>query len=62
MPHAWQPLQRTLPVADGDEGSTALPWRGDSFACCAVSDAYRFVYVKPAKTAGSSVLLGYLRP
>ena len=30
-------------------------------SCCAWSDVHRFIYVKTAKTAGSSILLGALR-
>lgn len=48
MPPGWQPGKQL--------------WRTHTHACCAVSDAYRFIYVKAAKTAGSTILVGYLRP
>lgn len=48
MPPGWQPYSRH--------------WRSETHSCCAVSDAYRFIYIKLAKTASSTILPGYLRP
>jgi hypothetical protein len=59
MPLAWQP-QPALPYVG--ENHLMDTWRPYSFGCCVVSDAYRFIYVKIAKAAGSTIVAGFLRP
>ena len=33
-----------------------------SYACCVVSDRLRFIYIKTAKSAGTTIVNGWLRP
>lgn len=58
MPAGWLLSSSLRP----DAGNPDLHWHNQGFACCAISDAYRFIYVKVAKTASSTILVGYLRP
>lgn len=53
MPPDWKPRP---PSAGRSTG-----WK-TQHSCCAFSDAYRFIYMKHAKNAGSSVLPAFLRP
>jgi hypothetical protein len=72
MPSAWRrpPVHRLLrgepawESIDEIANISARPfmWATEPLNCCAVSDAYRFIYIKLAKAASSTTLAGFLRP
>jgi hypothetical protein len=52
-------MEKYVPERLGTPWTTSFPSPG---SCCAVSDTYRFIFVKIAKTASSTTLVAYLRP
>lgn len=63
MPAGWKRSRsETVVVQSQPYNRSESLWMVEQLSCCAVSDAYRVIYVKVAKSASSSTLPGYLRP